>query len=88
MFVCILMLFTQCQRELSSEGFPMPITSDPITVVLQGNVVDENSQPATGALVEAGGQTTITNAGGYFRIEAAVLDKKDLRGYCNQSRLL
>lgn len=72
----LLILFTQCQRELSSEGQPITVTADPITVVLQGNVVDENNLPVAGAIVEAGGKTTTTHAGGYFRIERAVLDKK------------
>ena len=75
----ILLLFTQCQRELSSEGLPVPVSHagpDPITVTLQGNIVDENNLPAAGATVLAGTISAITNDKGYFRMPQVLLDKK------------
>ena len=71
-------LFNQCQREVSYIGsgdagsivFPNPLRAN-----IQGNVLDENSQPAENAIVKVGSQTTTTDAKGYFRINDAVLDK-------------
>lgn len=72
------LLFTQCQKEISYVGGPDPvvITPEPITANLQGNIIDENGQPAAGVTIKAGGTTAITDAGGYFRINNASLDKK------------
>ncbi len=78
LFLCI--FFFQCQKDLSYIGAPDPevpavIAPDPITAILQGNIVDENSQPAAGVTVAAGTKTAITNGSGYFRITDASLDK-------------
>jgi hypothetical protein len=71
-------IFFRCQKEVSDNfGTTPPVSgSDPITTVLQGNVLDENSKPAMGVTVQVGNKTTTTNARGYFRIPAAALDKK------------
>jgi hypothetical protein len=73
-------LFFQCQREVSHIGepdFPGQIaTPDPITAAIQGNVFDENGTPEPGVTVQVGSKTAITNTNGYFRINAASLDKK------------
>ncbi|MEP7143222.1 MAG: carboxypeptidase-like regulatory domain-containing protein [Ferruginibacter sp.] len=68
----------KCQKELSSDHSPL-ITSNnqssPVTVTLQGNVIDENDLPAAGVKISAGSKTTTTNSNGYFRIVEASLDK-------------
>lgn len=43
--------------------------------ILQGNVVDENGNPAQGATITVGAKTSVTDAKGYFRIRNASLDK-------------
>ncbi len=77
--------FFQCQKDLSYSGEPDPIPNvpvinivnpEPITANLQGNVVDENNQPAVGVNITVGNKTAITDATGYFRILNAPLDKK------------
>lgn len=74
--VFITILGFNCQKELS---YDLPGSSNngeaPVTATLQGNVVDENGQPATGATVKVGSKTAITNARGYFRITGADLDR-------------
>jgi hypothetical protein len=69
-----------CRKEVSFFGsgdnpdvLPTP---DPITTVVQGNVLDETGQPAAGVLVQAGSKTATTDSKGYFRIADAALDKK------------
>ena len=71
------LLFLGCQRELSNviETVPQPATAAPIVATLQGNVTDENGQPAQGVEIKAGGKSIITDAKGYFRITDANLDK-------------
>lgn len=80
--VCLLLLtfsFLHCRKELSYIGTPDPnpvvFTPEPLTATLQGNITDENNQPAAGVTVTASTQTAITNASGYFRITGAALDK-------------
>lgn len=68
----------QCQKDVSYIGGPdtiTPITPDPIMANLQGNIVDENNQPAAGVSIIVGNNTALTNATGYFRINDAALDK-------------
>jgi len=79
---CILMLapvlFYQCQKEVSySNGNNSEdITSSiPLKANLQGNVLDENGQPAAGVVIKVGSVTTNTSTKGYFRINEASLDK-------------
>jgi hypothetical protein len=71
-------LFTQCQKEVGFVGGPDPVvtTPEPLTANLQGNVFDENDQPAAGVTVRVGNKTATTDARGYFRIPAAALDRK------------
>jgi hypothetical protein len=75
LFVAV--LFFQCQKELSHIGRPeaRPAVPDPITAILQGNIIDENGQPEAGVLIKVGSQTATTDAKGYFRIRNAALDK-------------
>jgi hypothetical protein len=71
-------LFYQCQREVSyiGTGDPGPATlPSPITAHLQGNVLDENGQPAANVVIKVGSEITATNDKGYFRIDHAPLDK-------------
>lgn len=83
--ICILLFLSifnfQCQKELSYIGSPdtggFPVgTPDPVKANLQGNIIDENGQPAAGVTVEVGAMTIMTNEFGYFRINGASLDKK------------
>ncbi len=73
------MLSFNCQKEFSSTNFGSGSTENnspaPITATLQGNILDEDGQPATGVQITVGSKTSITNATGYFRIINAVLDK-------------
>lgn len=74
------LLFFGCQREVSYFGSPdnpaaLP-TPDPITAIIQGNVLDETGQPATGVAIQVGNKTATTDSKGYFRITEATLDKK------------
>ncbi|HEV8081652.1 MAG TPA: hypothetical protein VGP55_00520 [Chitinophagaceae bacterium] len=68
-----------CQKELSSTNFGPGNTdnniSAPITATLQGNIYDENEQPAAGVQIKVGTKTSVTNDHGYFRIRDAALDK-------------
>ena len=85
--VLVIMAFSffQCQKDLSYIGDPDPIPEvpvinkvdpEPITANLQGNILDENGQPAAGVNITVGSKTTTTNSTGYFRILNAGLDKK------------
>ncbi|MBE7169675.1 MAG: carboxypeptidase regulatory-like domain-containing protein [Williamsia sp.] len=80
--VCLLLFsvfLLQCRKELSYIGSPDPdpvvFTPEPLTATLQGNITDENNQPAAGVAITAGTQTALTNSSGYFRITGAALDK-------------
>jgi len=71
-------LFYQCQREVSYIGTSDPGQSqlpDPLKANLQGNVLDENGQPAANVVVKVGSEMTATDTKGYFRINNAPLDK-------------
>ncbi|HMK27687.1 MAG TPA: carboxypeptidase-like regulatory domain-containing protein [Chitinophagaceae bacterium] len=70
---CFSLFTISCQKEIS---FTKSTTSkDPVIAILQGNVVDENDNPAQGANITVGGKTAVTDAKGYFRIRNASLDK-------------
>src|SRR5688572_24899167 len=76
--IAVLIFFTQCQKEVKDpgsidQGIPGPA---PVTVNLQGNVYNENNQPASGVKIKVGSKTAITNYQGFFRIPDAQLDKK------------
>lgn len=71
-------LFSQCQRELSYVGSSDPgqvVLPSPQKANLQGNVLDENGQPAANVVITVGSEVTATNSKGYFRINNASLDK-------------
>ncbi len=73
----------QCRKEPGYVGTPDPdpvpvaITPNPITANLQGNILDENDQPAEGVSITVGSSSTVTNNTGYFKIDNAGLDKKN-----------
>lgn len=71
-------VFTRCQKELSYVGTGDPgqvVLPSPLTANLQGNVLDENGNPAANAVISVGSQITATDSKGYFRINNAPLDK-------------
>ena len=76
LLVIITIIGFNCQKELS---YDIPGSNNngnsPLIATLQGNVIDENGQPAAGVTVKVGGKTAITNAKGYFRILQAGLDR-------------
>jgi hypothetical protein len=80
--IFVSVLFFQCQKEISQVSQPVPnpnptITNpEPISARLQGNVYNENGQPAQGVTVKVGSQTATTDAKGNFRFDNASLDKK------------
>ena len=72
-------LFYQCQKEISNPGQnsnPVIVGPEPISARLQGNILDENNQPAQGVTVKVGSQTATTDFRGYFSMNNAALDKK------------
>lgn len=74
----VVFMFLRCQKEVGFSGGPdagASITPDPIATSIQGNIWDENDQPASGVAVTAGTATAITDANGFFHISRAVLDK-------------
>jgi hypothetical protein len=65
-----------CQKEISysnRNGNQNPFF---MSVALQGNIFDENGQPASDVTIRVGNKITSTNAHGYFRIMNASIDKK------------
>ena len=79
LLTCVSVISFNCQKEISYSSTGIPGTgntnADPVTATLQGNILDENGQPATDVLVQVGHKKTTTNARGYFRIVHAALDK-------------
>lgn len=76
-------IFVNCQKELNFIGNPDPnpvapenVVPEPITAILQGNIYDENNQPADGVTVTVGSKSVVTSTNGYFRIITASLDKR------------
>jgi hypothetical protein len=73
------LLFYQCQKEISytnnSGGSGQVVAPNPLTANLQGNISDENDQPAANVTIKVGSQTVVTDSKGYFRINNASLDK-------------
>src|SRR5688572_2496650 len=76
--IFVSVLFFQCQKEVSYVGQPDPVVTlpEPISARLQGNVFDENGQPAAGVTVKVGSQTATTDTKGNFRFTSASMDKK------------
>lgn len=76
---CVAIFSFDCQKELSHIGSGGlkngNAGSAPLTAVLQGNIIDENNQPAMGVTITVGSKTTTTDATGYFRIKEAPLDE-------------
>ena len=72
-------LFINCQKDISLINSGTTIIDntikDPITATLQGNILDETGQPASGVKITVGSKTVTTNNSGYFRINDAALDK-------------
>jgi hypothetical protein len=81
-----------CQKELSFQGDPGN-SGNKIKATIQGNILDENGQPADGVSIQIGTATVITNAKGYFRItnvsveENAALVKAEKPGYFKAYRV-
>jgi len=74
----ISILFFECQREVSYIGTADPgqtLLPNPIRANLQGNVLDENGQPAANVVIKVGSEMAATDTKGYFRINNAPLDK-------------
>ena len=74
----IAVLFYQCRKDvgyIGSGDYGQELIPDPIKANLQGNVLDENGQPAANVLIKAGTGTAATDNKGYFRINNASLDK-------------
>jgi hypothetical protein len=70
---CFSLFAINCQKEIS---FTKSTTgTDPVVAIIQGNVVDENGNPAQGVNITVGAKTAVTDAKGYFRIRNASLDK-------------
>ena len=76
LFGLISIISFHCQKELSYVNVAGTNGAFPTSTTLQGNVFDENGQPAIGVTIKTGDQSTITNARGYFRIVNASFDKK------------
>lgn len=79
-FLLLSIFFFQCQKDVGFIGGPdlgsaVATLPDPIKATIQGNIVDDNDQPAAGVTITVGTETAITNANGYFRITNASLDK-------------
>ena len=96
-FAILSVLFFQCQKDVSFIGGSdtgVPVTPDPVTASIQGNITDENDLPAAGVAVTAGASMAITDANGYFHITNASLDKNtslvtaEKDGYFKGYRLL
>ena len=71
-------LFYQCRKDvgyIGSGDHGQELIRNPIKANLQGNVLDENGQPAANVVIKAGTETTVTDNKGYFRINNASLDK-------------
>lgn len=82
LLISISVISFNCQKEISYSGIGVPPAPgnnnpNPITATLQGNIVDENGQPAMGVAIKVGSKTATTNARGYFRIINAALDEEE-----------
>lgn len=75
-FILLLLGFTafNCQKEVSYTNEVVD-TSLSFMATLQGNVIDENNQPASMVTITVGNKITVTDAKGYFRITNATLQK-------------
>jgi len=64
-----------CQKELNYVNLPGTQNPFSTATTLQGNVLDENGQPAARVLITTSDRGVITDANGYFRITNASFDK-------------
>lgn len=75
----LMLFFISCQREIdwsSSDNTDDSNISSPLKVSLIGLIVDENGQPLQSVSIKAGaGNSTQTDARGYFRFSNITLDK-------------
>ncbi|MBL7708487.1 MAG: hypothetical protein JNJ86_05415, partial [Chitinophagaceae bacterium] len=71
-FVAILSF--QCQKEAGFMGNHFN-TGETVIATVQGNILDENGQPAAGVTIRVGTKATITDAKGFFRILKSTLNK-------------
>lgn len=71
------LVMNACKKSSTETNNPtgQPVGADPVTATLQGNVVDENSQPAIGVTIKVGTKTVTTDNKGFFRVTGAALDK-------------
>jgi hypothetical protein len=74
--VIISLLTIHCQREVFDYTGVGANDKAPINATVQGNVIDENGQPAGGVAVKVGTKTVLTDSKGFFRLPKAGLDKK------------
>lgn len=72
--VFVAVLSFQCQKEAGFMGNHFN-TGETVTATVQGNILDENGQPAAGVTIRVGTKATITDAKGFFRILKATLNK-------------
>jgi hypothetical protein len=73
----ISLLTLNCQKEYRFE-VDNPVQGNipsPITATVQGNIVDENGQPASDVEIKVGNKSVLSDAKGFFRINNAALDK-------------
>lgn len=75
LFGFISVISFHCQKELNYVNLPGSQNLFLTVFTLQGNVLDENGQPAIGVEIKAGDRGTMTDASGYFRIANASFDK-------------
>src|SRR4030095_4887163 len=77
LFGVISILSFHCQKEVSYVNIAGNQNGFLIETTLQGNVFDENGQPAIGVAIKAGTQNITTDARGFFRIVNASVDAKN-----------
>jgi hypothetical protein len=79
LLICVSVITFNCQKEINYSLAVLPGTgnnnADPVTATLQGNIIDENDQPAADVTIRVGNKTATTDGRGYFRIIDAALDK-------------
>ncbi len=75
LFGLISIVSFHCQKELSYVNLVGNQDAFLTAITLQGNVLDENGQPATGVMIKAGDKTTTTDAHGYFRTSGSSDEK-------------
>jgi len=75
LFGIISIVSFHCQKEFSYINVAGNQNGFSTETTLQGNILDENGQPAIGVIVKTVNQTATTDARGYFRIVNASVDK-------------